>query len=155
MNLPIVYNCGGYESVETLKILDGVIDIYMPDLKYGDNRTGQRYSRVDDYFDRATQALGEMHRQVGDLVIDSDGLARRGLLLRHLILPQGLAGTERVMEFIATELSPNTYVNIMAQYRPEFRAGELPEIDRRITAEEFHQAIEIAREHGITRLDRR
>jgi putative pyruvate formate lyase activating enzyme len=153
MDLPVVYNCGGYESVETLKMLSGAIDIYMPDFKYGDNLAGRRCSCVDDYFDRAADALVEMHRQVGDLIIDSTGIARKGLLIRHLVLPAGLAGTERVMAFIAEEISPYSYVNVMAQYRPEFRAAEVPELDRPITAEEYLQAVEIAKKHGITRLD--
>jgi putative pyruvate formate lyase activating enzyme len=154
MDLPVVYNCGGYESVQTLKLLEGAIDIYMPDFKYGDNESGKRYSCVDDYFDRACQALVEMHRQVGDLITDPNGIAQRGLLIRHLVLPQDLAGTDRVMDFIAREISTDSYVNIMAQYRPEYRAAEFPELDRRITAEEYLQAVEIARGHGITRLDR-
>jgi putative pyruvate formate lyase activating enzyme len=154
VDLPVVYNCGGYESVETLKLLSGAVDIYMPDFKYGDNAAGKRYSCVDDYFDRACEALMEMHRQVGDLVIDEDGVAQRGLLIRHLVLPGGLAGTEQVMAFIAREMSTNSYVNIMAQYRPEFRAAEFPEMDRGITNEEYRQAVEIAKRYGITRLDR-
>jgi putative pyruvate formate lyase activating enzyme len=154
LDLPVVYNCGGYESVETLKLLAGAIDIYMPDFKYGDNGTAGQYSGVDDYFDRACEALAEMHRQVGDLVIDADGIARRGLLIRHLVLPGGLAGTERIMQFIAEKISPYSYVNIMAQYRPEFRAVEFPELDRRITTGEYLAAIEIAKGCGIERLDR-
>ena len=154
MDLPVVYNCGGYESVATLRLLPGMVDIYMPDFKYGDNEAGRKYSCVDDYFDRAGQALIEMHRQVGDLVVDSDGIAQRGLLIRHLVLPGGLAGTERVMRFIAGEISANSYVNIMAQYRPEYRAAEFPELDRRITAGEYRRAVEIAKECGLTRLDR-
>jgi putative pyruvate formate lyase activating enzyme len=154
MDLPVVYNCGGYESVETLRLVQGMVDIYMPDFKYGDNEAGRRYSCVDDYFDQAGQALIEMHRQVGDLVIDSDGLARRGLLIRHLVLPGGVAGTERVMRFIAEEISPNSYINIMAQYRPEYRADQFPELNRRITAEEYLRAVAVAKECGLTRLDR-
>lgn len=154
MDLPVVYNCGGYESVESLRLLDGVIQIYMPDFKYGDNEVGKKYSCVDDYFDRAREALVEMHRQVGDLILDEEGIAQRGLLIRHLVLPGGLAGTEKVMEFIARDLSPNSYVNVMAQYHPQYRAGEFPEIDRRITHQEYRQAVDIAKKYGITRLDR-
>ncbi len=153
LDLPVVYNCGGYESVETIKLLEGAVQIYMPDFKYGDNAAGKRYSGVDDYFDRASEAIREMHRQVGDLILDKEGIAQRGLLIRHLVLPEGLAGTERVMEFIAQKLSADSYVNIMAQYHPEFRAAEFPELDRRITRQEYQQAIEIAGGYGITRLD--
>jgi len=154
MDLPVVYNCGGYESAATLQLLPGVVDIYMPDFKYGDNDTAKKYSGVGDYFERAGRALIEMHRQVGDLVIDSQGLARRGLLIRHLVLPGGMAGTERVMRFIAEEISTDSYVNIMAQYRPEYRAAEYPELDRRITAREYRQAVEAAKRCGLKRLDR-
>lgn len=154
VDLPVVYNCGGYESVETLRLLDGAVQIYMPDFKYGHNAAGKKYSCVDDYFDRAREALVEMHRQVGDLVLDEQGIAQSGLLIRHLVLPEGLAGTEKVMEFIATELSPDSYVNVMDQYHPQYRAGEFPELDRRITFEEYRQAIDFAKRYGITRLDR-
>jgi putative pyruvate formate lyase activating enzyme len=153
LGLPLVYNCGGYESVETLRLLDGVVQIYMPDFKYGDNDAGKKYSCVDDYFDRASEALREMHRQVGDLVLDERGIAQKGLLIRHLVLPGGLAGTEKVMEFIAQELSPNSYVNVMAQYHPQYRAREFPELDRRITSQEYQRAVEIAGEKGLARLD--
>jgi putative pyruvate formate lyase activating enzyme len=154
LDLPVVYNCGGYESIQTLRLLNGAIQIYMPDFKYGHNAVGKKYSCVDDYFDRAGEALVEMHRQVGDLLLDEQGIAQSGLLIRHLVLPGGLAGTEKVMEFIARELSPDSYVNIMDQYHPQYRAGEFPELDRRITHQEYRQAVEIARKHGITRLDR-
>jgi putative pyruvate formate lyase activating enzyme len=154
MDLPVVYNCGGYESIETLRLLEGAVQIYMPDVKYGDNQAGRQYSCVDDYFDRAREALVEMHRQVGDLVMDEDGIAQRGLLIRHLVLPGGAAGTEQVMKFIARELSADSYVNVMSQYRPEFRATEFPELDRRITDQEYRQAVEIAKRFGIRRLDK-
>jgi putative pyruvate formate lyase activating enzyme len=154
MDLPVIYNCGGYESAATLRLLRGIVDIYMPDFKYGDDEAAGRYSGVDDYYRRAGEALVEMHRQVGDLVVDSDGLARRGLLVRHLVLPGGLAGTERVMRFIADEISTNTYVNIMAQYRPEYRAERFPELNRRLTAREYTEAVETAERYGLNRLDR-
>ena len=154
LDLPVVYNCGGYESLETLRLLDGVVQIYMPDFKYGDNDAGRKYSCVDDYFHRATEALREMYRQVGDLVVDQQGIAQKGLLIRHLVLPGGLAGTEQVMRFVAQELSPNSYVNVMAQYYPQYRAREFPELNGRITDQEYRQAIDIAKRYGITRLDR-
>jgi putative pyruvate formate lyase activating enzyme len=154
LSIPIVYNTGGYDSVETLHLLDGVVDIYMPDCKYSDDPTAQRLSGIKDYWDRNREALAEMHRQVGDLVCDQQGVARRGLLVRHLVLPNGLAGTEKVMGFIAS-LSRETYVNIMAQYRPCYRAMEFPELSRPITAAEYAHALSAAREAGLGRFDER
>jgi acetyltransferase-like isoleucine patch superfamily enzyme len=118
LRIPLVYNCGGYESVDTLKILDGIIDIYMPDIKYTGSEPAREFSNAKDYPEKIKAALKEMHRQVGDLVLDSEGIAVRGLLVRHLVLPGGLAGTEEAMRFLAEELSPDTYVNVMDQYRP-------------------------------------
>jgi len=154
LTLPIVYNCGGYESLDALRLLEGIVDIYMPDAKYGAEEAGQRLSGVPDYWSRNQEALSEMHRQVGDLALDENGIARRGLLVRHLVLPEGLAGTETVMRFLAS-LSRNTYVNVMDQYRPAYRAGEVPAIARPLTSDEFREALEAAREAGITRLDER
>lgn len=150
LKIPLVYNCGGYESLDVIKLLDGIFDIYMPDIKYGDNDTGLKYSKAKDYFDVATRVVTEMHRQVGDLVINDEGLAERGLIIRHLVLPNGLAGTERVMNFIAN-LSKNSYVNIMEQYRPMHKANQYPELNRRITYSEYIEAISIARAHGLSR----
>jgi putative pyruvate formate lyase activating enzyme len=118
LRLPLVYNSGGYDSVHTLRLLDGVFDIYMPDMKYSDDRVGHRLSGVTDYVHRNRAAVLEMHRQVGDLKVDEQGIARRGLLVRHLILPGGLAGTADIARFLATEVSPDTYINVMDQYRP-------------------------------------
>jgi len=148
---PIVWNCGGYESVEVLQVLDGIVDIYMPDLKYGNDDVGRQLSGIPDYVRRSQQALREMHRQVGDLVMDADGIARRGLLVRHLILPEGLAGTDRIVRFLAREISPDTYVNLMDQYRPCYRAAERPELRRRITPEEYAAAQTLARTAGLHR----
>ncbi len=153
LDVPLVYNCGGYEETATLRLLDGIFDMYMPDFKYGDNATALLLSGAPDYVETAGEALKEMYRQVGDLVMDERGIARRGLLVRHLVLPAGLAGTRQVMRFIAREISPDTYVNIMDQYHPCFRAAERPPLDRRVTAAEFEDAIAIAREEGIRRLD--
>jgi len=155
LRLPLVYNTGGYDSPEALALLDGVIDIYMPDMKYGDSELAHRYSHVRNYVAVNRAAVKEMHRQVGDLVIGEDGLARRGLLVRHLVLPRGIAGTESVLCFLAEEISPNAYVNLMGQYRPYYRADEVPELDRPITSAEFDEALKIAQRCGITRLDRR
>jgi putative pyruvate formate lyase activating enzyme len=121
LHLPLVYNTGGYDSIEALELLDGVIDIYMPDMKYASTATARRLSNVLDYPTANRAAVREMHRQVGDLVLDDDGLAVRGLLLRHLVLPAGLAGTGPIMRFLAQEISPNTYLNLMDQYRPQGR----------------------------------
>jgi putative pyruvate formate lyase activating enzyme len=151
-SLPIVWNCGGYESVEALRCLDGIVDIYMPDLKYADDAVGERLSGVRDYATRAREAIHEMHRQVGSLTIDGDGVARRGLLVRHLVLPDGLAGTPRAMAFLAEEISGDTFVNVMRQYRPCYRAAEAPSLRRRITGEEFDAALRAARDAGIHRL---
>jgi len=150
LKLPIVWNCGGYESVKALRLLDGIVDIYMPDFKYGDSQVAARFSEAPGYFEVARAALKEMHRQVGDLEI-RDGIAQRGLLIRHLVLPEGLAGTEKVLRFIAEELSRETFVNIMAQYYPTYKAWQYPELARRITPEEYREALEIARRLGLSR----
>ncbi len=153
LRLPLVYNTGGYDSPEALALLDGVVDIYMPDMKYGDSESARRYSRVRDYWEINQAAVREMHRQVGELRIDADGIAQRGLLVRHLVLPEDLANTEKVLAFIAGEISPNTYVNVMGQYHPCYRASDVPPLDRPITAEEYRRAREAATRHGLTRLD--
>ena len=153
LSIPLVYNTGGYDSIDTLRLLDGVVDIYMPDFKYWDKDTGKRLSNVSDYPHVARQAIKEMHRQVGDLIIGSDGVATKGLLIRHLVLPGGLSGTVSVLKFIAEKISPDTYVNIMDQYRPCGMASDHPPLDRRITPEEYAGALEAARDVGITRLD--
>jgi len=154
LTLPLVYNSSGYDSVETLKLLEGVVDIYMPDFKFWDAGVSAKACDAENYPAIARQALREMHRQVGDLVTDADGVAKRGLLIRHLVLPEGMAGTRDVMRFIATELSPDSYVNIMAQYRPCGRAGEMPELAIRPSQEDLDDAVRAARKEGILRLDK-
>ncbi len=154
LSVPLVYNTGGYDSLETLKILDGIIDIYMPDMKYSDAQNGERFSGVNEYPAVNQAAIKEMHRQVGDLQMDEHGVATRGLLVRHLVLPEGLAGTEGVCRFLSQEISKNTYLNVMAQYRPCFKAHEIRELNRPISREEFIKAVEIARSYGLNRLDR-
>ena len=149
--LPIVWNCGGYESIEVLRCLDGIVDVYMPDLKYGDAAAAKRLSSVRDYVARSRAAVREMHHQVGDLEVDRDGIARRGLLVRHLVLPEGLAGTEGVMRFLAEEISLDTYVNVMGQYRPCHRSAEVSALRRQITAAEYSEAIALAKEAGLHR----
>jgi putative pyruvate formate lyase activating enzyme len=153
LHLPLVYNTGGYDSLEMLKLLDGVVDIYMPDMKYGDETIARKYSLVRDYPEINQKAVLEMHRQVGDLQIDPSGIAQRGLLIRHLVLPNDLASSEVVLRFIAEKISRNTYINIMDQYHPAYRATEFPDLNRRITPEEYHQVIAMAKNFGLTRLD--
>ena len=153
LRIPIVYNCGGYESVSTLELLDGVVDIYMPDIKYMDLEPAARYSRSPDYPEVVRAAIREMHRQVGDLEIDELGLARRGLLVRHLVLPDGLAGTRAAMQFLATEISRLTYVNVMSQYRPCHGVLADGVLGRRISDEEYRDAVNEARDADLTRLD--
>jgi putative pyruvate formate lyase activating enzyme len=140
LRLPVVYNCGGYESVESLRLLDGFIDIYMPDAKYGSDSVGEIYSCVKDYFTRLKTALKEMQRQVGDLQIGGGNLAYRGLLVRHLVLPENMAGSEDIARFISEEISANCAVNVMAQYYPAYRADEFPALKRRITSAEYTSA---------------
>ncbi|AFM22540.1 pyruvate formate lyase activating protein-like uncharacterized Fe-S protein [Acetomicrobium mobile DSM 13181] len=152
LKIPIVYNTGGYDSVDTLKLLDGIVDIYMPDIKYGDDEAGMRYSIAPNYFSVAKKAVKEMHRQVGDLKTDDSGIAVKGLLARHLVLPGDLAGTEKVMEFLATEISTETFVNIMDQYRPLYMARQYPELSRSINRAEFQRAVKIAQRYGIRRI---
>jgi len=145
LRVPIVYNCSGYESIEVIKLLEGIIDIYMPDIKYMDERFSGKFSNAHDYPKVVKSVLKEMHRQVGDLQINNSGIAERGLLIRHLVMPNGVASTEAVLRFIAEEISIHSYVNIMDQYRPEYRAYEYPEINRRITNKEYLEAIQIAK----------
>ena len=151
LQLPIVYNCSGYESMEVVKLLDGIVDIYMPDAKYMDERYALKYSNAPDYPEILKKVLKEMHRQVGDLSMNSAGIADRGLLIRHLVMPGGVASSEAVLKFIAEEISVHSYVNIMAQYRPEFQAFDHPDISRRITHKEYMETIQLARGFGLNR----
>ncbi|MDP2939336.1 MAG: radical SAM protein [Candidatus Omnitrophota bacterium] len=148
LNLPLVYNCSGYENVEVIKLLEGIIDIYMPDIKYSDKINAKKYSNAEDYFERAKEAVLEMYRQVGDLVIEN-GIAQRGLIVRHLVLPNGASGSFKVLEFLAKEVSKDTFINIMNQYRPCFKANEFPEINRRVTKDEFNEALQMATKLGL------
>jgi len=154
LHLPLVYNSGGYDSVETLKLLDGIIDIYMPDMKYSEEKTAERLSGIKDYPSVNKAAVKEMHRQVGDLQIDGQGVAQRGLLVRHLVLPHNLAGTREIVRFLGQEISTNTYLNIMAQYHPCYKALDIPLLSRPVNRQEFCEAIDLARQQGLDRLDR-
>ncbi len=151
LNVPVVYNCGGYESVEALRLLDGIVDIYMPDLKFTDDSVSSMCAEAPDYFVRAKEALKEMHRQVGDLVLDTNGVVLRGILLRHLVLPADLAGTEAAMDFVANHISKRTYVNIMAQYYPCYKARGDERLGRTITNEEYSKALDYLIKAGINR----
>jgi putative pyruvate formate lyase activating enzyme len=155
LRLPLVYNTGGYDSPEALALLDGVIDIYMPDMKYGDSRQARLYSRVRQYVAVNQAAVVEMHRQVGDLVLNEQGIATRGLLLRHLVLPGDLSGTRAVLSFVAEKLSKNTYLNLMDQYHPCYQAFDYPPLDRPISASEYRRAVKFAAMYGLRRLDQR
>ncbi len=151
LTIPLLYNCGGYESLETLKLLDGVVDIYMPDIKFASPAVGLTYCCVPDYPERARAALKEMHRQVGVLTCDASGVAAQGVLIRHLVLPGGLAGSEKILTFIAKELSPDSYVNVMSQYRPCYDAVGDPHIGRSLSADEYDTALTAARHAGLHR----
>jgi len=161
LRLPIVYNSGGYDAAGTLRLLDGVVDVYMPDFKFWRPETAARYAGAPDYPERAREALLEMHRQVGPLRLGADGLARRGVLVRHLVLPGLVEESGAIFEWLAREVSPDTYVNVMGQYRPEWRVGEpdgegrkrFAEIDRRPRAWEMDAAHESARRAGLWRFD--
>lgn len=155
LHVPLVYNCGGYERVPALQLLDGIVDIYMPDFKFWDPEVADRLCEAPDYPERAREALREMHRQVGELQLDEAEIARRGVLVRHLVMPNGLAGTRSVLGFIAREVSPWTYVNLMNQYRPCGRAVGRADIGRSIMPGEYQEALQMAREEGLKRLDER
>jgi len=154
LHLPLVYNTSGYERVEILKILDGIVDIYMPDIKYTDPDMAAKYSAgAWNYPMVAKNAIAEMHRQVGVLKIDENGIAKRGMIIRHLVMPNRVAGTEEFVKWVASNLPKSTYVNIMSQYRVEYRAYEFKEIARAITVQEFLEAVDWAYEYGLTNLD--
>ncbi len=155
LSIPLVYNTGGYDRVSALKLLDGVVDIYMPDFKFWDPKVAEELSDAADYPERARGALKEMHRQVGDLQLDERGVATRGLLVRHLVMPDRIAGTASILHFIAREISQNTYVNIMSQYHACGEAVGRPSIGRAITGDEFTEAVHIAEREGLKRLDER
>lgn len=151
LRVPLVYNSSGYDSVQTVQLLEGIFDIYMPDAKYGSDDMAAKYSGASDYTRIMKTAIKEMHRQVGDLMMDEDGVAIRGLIVRHLVLPGDLAGSAEVVRFLSEEISPNTYLNVMAQYRPEYNACRFPELDRRITLKEYNDVVRLAVRAGLTR----
>ncbi len=150
LKIPLIYNSGGYDTKEGLELLDGIVDIYMPDMKYGDDETAFKYSGVSDYVRYNREAVAEMHRQVGDLVVGRDGNARSGLVVRHLVLPGGLAGTENVVKFIAENISKRTFLNILAQYWPAHKASEYPELTNKLKNADYEAALDIARKYGLS-----
>lgn len=152
LKIPIVYNTNAYDSVETLKILEGIIDIYMPDAKYSDNNVVRELSDAPSYFEVMKEAIKEMQRQVGDLLLNGNGIAVRGLIVRHLVLPNELAGSELIFKFLSQSVSKNVFLNIMDQYRPCFKATLHPKLSRRITKEEFKEAVKLAKKYGLTRI---
>ena len=151
LEIPIVYNCGGYESVETLKLLEDIIDIYMPDIKYSIDENALKYSGIKNYWEVVTNAVKEMHRQVGDLKISKRGIAQRGLLIRHLVLPNDVAGSKKVFDFVADEISTDSYINIMDQYRPAYNAYKYEKLNRRITPSEYKEVVDYASNKGLRR----
>jgi putative pyruvate formate lyase activating enzyme len=157
LQLPLVYNTSAYDSPDSLELMEGVVDIYMPDFKFWDCEMARRYIRAPNYPEAARHAIKEMHRQVGSLVLDENGLALRGLIVRHLVMPGAIAGTREIMQWIARELGPDTYVNVMPQYYPtgKVTASEHAEINRCITLEEFQEALDLAYEGGLQHLDAR
>jgi putative pyruvate formate lyase activating enzyme len=155
LKVPLVYNTSSYDLPDTLQLLDGIFDIYMPDFKFWDERIAKRYAKAPDYPEVARAAIKEMHSQVHDLSINKEGVATRGLLVRHLVMPEGLTETEHILRFLAEEISRNTYVNIMDQYRPCGRAFKKPPLDRRVSQEEYKKALQLAEKVGLHRLDNR
>jgi len=151
LEIPLVYNSGGYESVETLRLLEDIIDIYMPDIKYSNDEIASRLSGVKNYWNVVRAAVKEMYRQVGNLHIDRKGIAKRGLLIRHLVLPDNLSGSEKVIDFIADEISKDSYVNIMDQYHPAFKVSENDKLNRRINSDEYEKVIAYAKQKGLHR----
>jgi putative pyruvate formate lyase activating enzyme len=151
LTVPLVYNSGGYDTVETLRLLDGIFNIYMPDMKYGSDEMALKYSSAPEYTRYAKAAILEMHSQVGDLEIDDGGVATTGLLVRHLVLPKSAAGTAEVVRFLSQEVSGNTYLNVMDQYRPEYKACGCSELNRSLTAQEYGEAVQMAADASLTR----
>ena len=139
LKIPIVYNTNGYENVETLKLLEGLIDIYLPDLKYFDNGLGKKYSKVDNYFEVATQAIKEMYRQVGQTILNENGIMQKGLMIRHLVLPNNIENSKKILKWIKENIDENVYVSVMAQYFPTYQAKETSDLNRKLTQQEYDE----------------
>jgi len=151
LKIPLVYNCGGYEEVSTLKLLEGIVDIYMPDIKYGEKKEAKKYSNAPDYFEVAKKAIKEMHRQVGELKMSKDNIAQKGLIIRHLVLPNDLAKTKKVLSFIKNEISPQTYISIMNQYFPAYKAIHIKELNRKIRKLEYRKVLQLVQRLSLER----
>jgi putative pyruvate formate lyase activating enzyme len=149
LNIPLVYNTSGYELPEMIKLLEGIMDVYLPDMRYADNQTAIKYSSAPDYPRLNQESLKEMQRQTGIAQIDKSGLIKKGVIIRHLVLPENLSGTDRIMEFIARELSPDTYISLMSQYMPCYKSDKFPGLNRRISLDEYAQAQEIMQKLGL------
>mgnify|MGYP001597751293 FL=1 len=149
LKIPLVYNSSGYDSVETLRLLEGIFDIYLPDARYADNQTALKLSQAKDYWEINQQALKELQRQVGIAQLNPDEIIEKGLIIRHLVLPNKLSGTGKIMAFIARELGPDTYISLMSQYFPCHKAKDYPELTRRLTLEEYQEAMDIMHSHGL------
>ncbi len=152
LKIPLVYNTSSYDSISVLRLLNGIIDIYMPDARYSNDEIALKYSKAPRYFEIMKKAIKEMQRQVGDLILDENGIAIKGLIIRHLILPNGLAGSEKIFHFLVKDISANTFLNIMEQYYPCYQAFQYPELSRRITNEEYQETIKLAKKVGLKRL---
>ncbi len=150
LKIPLVYNTGGYELAEIVKLLEGIVDIYLPDMRYADSEMAVKYSSAPDYPKYNQESLKEMQRQVGVAQIDGHGIIKRGLIIRHLVLPDNISGTEKIMKFIAQEISADTYISLMSQYLPSYQAGNFPEINRRITSEEYARAQQAMQKYGLS-----
>lgn len=151
LEIPLVYNCGGYESIDVIRLLENIFDIYMPDIKYGDNEIAKHYSGIENYCTETFAAVKEMHHQVGELKLNKRGIAQRGLIIRHLVLPDTVESSKRVIDYVAKEISLDSYINIMDQYRPAYKAGNYPNLNRRITEKEFSEVVMYAKESGLFR----
>ena len=151
LRIPLVYNCGGYEAMETLKLLKGVVDIYLPDIKYGSSREAKKYSNAPDYFEVAKKAVKEMYEQVGELQLSREGIAQRGLIIRHLVLPNNLAKTDKVLSFIKNELSPHIHISIMNQYFPAYKAINIEDLNRKVTDKEYRRVLNLAKKLSLER----
>lgn len=150
LNIPIVYNTSGYDLVETLKLLDGIVDIYLPDMRYGDNKNAAAFSNAPDYVQINQKALKEMFRQVGNLKIDDNLIAQKGLIIRHLVLPNNIASTEKVFKFLSKNISKDAYISLMSQYHPTYKGSEFPQINRPITKKEYQEAVDLFFKYGLS-----
>jgi len=149
LNIPLVYNTGGYELPEIIELLDGIVDIYLPDMRYADNGLAEKYSFAPGYMEYNQASIKEMHRQAGIARFNSNGIIEKGIIIRHLVLPANISGTDQIMSFIAREISVDTYISLMSQYTPYYKAGQYPEINRRLTQQEYQDAQQCMEKYGL------